>query len=96
MAEMSEERREYMRKYREARREAWSDVYTLTRDEKIALGLIKKPKPLAHLVHIVIPEHYGAQGMMWASRFIPESQLQYYQDNYPNLQVIERRDLCHT
>ena len=85
--------KDYQAQYRN---ETTNSVWKLTEQEKIALGIIKKPKPLGNMIHIVVPEHYGAQGMMWASRFIPESQLQYYQDNYPNLQVIERRDLCRT
>ena len=85
--------RKHNQKYRA---ENYSSVYTLTEKEKIALGIIKKPKPLKNLVHIVIPEHYGAKGVMWNSRFIPESQLQYYRDNYPNLQIIEGRDICQT
>ena len=65
------------------------DVYTLTEEEKIALGLIKKPKPLNGLIHIVIPVHYKAQGVMWESRFVTAGALEGWKEQYPNLEVVE-------
>lgn len=67
------------------------DVYTLTEEEKIALGLIKKPKPLNGLIHIVIPVHYGSHAVIWENRFVTKSALVAWKAQYPNLQVLEVR-----
>ena len=77
------------------RRENYVDIYTLTEDEKIRMGL-KKPKPLKGTIHIVIPIHYGVKGVQWQDRFVTPAALEGYKQQYPNLQIIEGRDLCHT
>ena len=70
------------------RRENYVDIYTLTEDEKIRMGL-KKPKPLKGTIHIVIPVHYGTQGLQWQDRFVTPAALPAWKAQYPNLEVIE-------
>lgn len=57
-------------------------------EEKISIGLIRKPEVLRDLVHIVIPVHYGSHGVIWESQFIDERQLELWQNAYPDLQVV--------
>lgn len=71
------------------RRENYVDVYTLTEEEKIRLGLIKQPKVLLHSTRIVIPCHYGASALWWESRFIEKGELDRWKAQYPNLEVID-------
>ena len=79
--------------FQQYRDETTNNVYELTEREKIAMGLIKKPKVLKDMVHIVIPEHYHAEGVIWQSRFIPEAELEWYKAQYPNMQIVEKRSL---
>ena len=53
--------------------------------------ILSKPAPLKDLIHIVIPEHYGAQGMYWASRFVTEAELEGYAAEFPNMQILDER-----
>lgn len=77
----------------EAAHRQTGEVYTLTEQEKEWLGL-KKPAPLKGTIHISIPVHYGGRALMWVDRFVTEGQLEGYKEQYPNLQIIERRDLA--
>ena len=38
---------------------------------------------------IVVPEHYGASGLIWQSHFVTEAALTLWIRQYPNLEVIE-------
>jgi len=60
----------------------------LTDQERIWLGL-KKPTPLKGTIHIVIPSHYGANGVIWEDRFVTENALVGWKEQYPNLQIIK-------
>lgn len=82
-------KREYNRQYQQEKRRETTDVFNLTEQEKINLGLIKKPKPVRDLIHIVVPEHYGASGLIWQSHFVTEAALTLWIRQYPNLEVIE-------
>lgn len=53
--------------------------------------IISKPAPLKDLIHIVIPEHYGSKGVMWASRFVTEGELEGYVHQYPNMQILDEK-----
>ena len=75
---------ETQRKYRED----YVNVYELTEDEKVRIGL-KKPKPLNGTIHIVIPVHYGTQGVQWQNRFVTPAELEGYKVRVPDLQIIE-------
>lgn len=70
-------------------REQYVDIYTLTPDERLRMGLIKKPKVLLHKLQIVIPVHYGSSGVWLESRFIEKAELAWWKQLYPNLEVIE-------
>ena len=85
---MAEELSEFYSSSRKSHPDVFG-VYNLTEKEKIALGLIKKPKPLKGLIHIVIPVHYKAQGVMWESRFVTAGALEGYREQYPNLEVVD-------
>lgn len=67
----------------------WGSTFVLTEKEKIRLGIIKKPEPLEGKIHVVIPEHYGAKGVIWVSRFINENQLDAFIAENPNLQILD-------
>ena len=69
----------------------WGSAFVLTEKEKIRLGIIKKPKPLAGLIQIVIPERYGFMGVMWASRFVTEAELEGYIHQFPNMQILDEK-----
>jgi hypothetical protein len=71
--------------------EEWRMIRQLRKEADITV--LKKPEPLKGNIHIVFPMHYGSQGMMWVDRFVTEGQLEGYKQQYPNLQIIERRDL---
>ena len=75
---------ETQRKYRED----YVNVYELTEDEKVRIGL-KKPQPLNGTIHIVIPVHYGAQGVQWQDRFVTPAALEGWKAQYPNMEVID-------
>lgn len=80
---------EYNREHnREYRRENYTGVYELTETEKLRMGL-KKPKPLKGNIHIVIPVHYGTQGVQWQDRFVTPASLEWYRQQYPNMEVID-------
>ena len=85
---MAEELSEFYSSSRKSHPDVFG-VYTLTEKEKIALGLIRRPKPLKGLIHIVIPVHYKAQGVMWESRFVTAGALDGWREQYPNLQIME-------
>lgn len=69
-------------------REIYHDVQTLTESEKIAMGLVKKPV-VKGTIHIVVPEHYGAKGVWWESRWVTPAELEVYKARVPDLQIIE-------
>lgn len=75
---------ETQRKYRED----YVNVYELTEDEKVRIGL-KKLQPLNGTIHIVIPVHYGPQGVQWQDRFVTPAALDGYRQQYPNMEVID-------
>lgn len=52
-----------------------------------------KPKKMDGMIRIVIPRHYGSQGMMWQSKYITPAELEWYKTLYPELQIIEGRRL---
>lgn len=64
-----------------------SGVYKLTDQEKVYLGL-KKPEPLKHLIHIVIPVHHTARAVVWESRFVSAASLPGWIKQYPNLEFV--------
>lgn len=72
------------------RRENYIDVRVPTEAEKIAMGLVKKPV-VKGTIHIVIPEHYGAKGVWWESRFVTEAQLDGYKAQYPDMQILDEK-----
>lgn len=89
---ISDKRKKYLHEYRQARKSEWSEVYTLTAQERRWLGLAR-PAPRHDLIRVVVPEHYGAAGVIWQSRFVPEAELEWYKGHYPNLQIVEKRSL---
>lgn len=70
------------------RRENYIDVRVPTEAEKIAMGLVKKPV-VKGTIHIVIPVHYGIQGVQWQDRFVTPASLEGYRQQYPNMEVID-------
>lgn len=82
-------REERLALWRERQKREWSEVYTLTESEKIALGLKKKPVPAKDLIRVVVPEHYGAAGVIWQSRYVTPAALEGLRAQYPNMEVIE-------
>lgn len=70
MAQSEERRKEYQKRYREMLHEEYRDDYTLTKEEKIQMGLIQKPSVLKGNIHIVIPVHYDSRSVWWESRFV--------------------------
>ena len=69
----------------------WGSAFMLTEKEKIRLGIIKKPAPLRGTIQIVIPVHYKAQGVMWASLFVTEAELEGYVHQFPNMQILDEK-----
>lgn len=84
-----QKKRDYNKEYQRRLRRDTVDVFTLTEEEKIRMGLIKKPAPLKGTIHIVVPEHYGASGLIWQSHFVTEAVLPAWKREYPNLEVID-------
>lgn len=70
-------------------------VYHLTERERINLGL-QQPAPLKGHIHIAIPVHYGSRAVTWESRFVTEGAYKGWLEQYPDLQIIEEKDLCKT
>ncbi len=70
-------------------REQYVDIYNLTPEERLRMGLIKKPKALLHKMQIVIPVHYGASALWWETRFIEAAELDRWKAQYPNMEVID-------
>lgn len=83
-----QKKRDYNKEYQRRLRRETVDVYTLTEDEKLRMGLIKKPAPLKGTIHIVIPVHHSSHGIIWESRFVTEKALEGWRHDYPNLEVI--------
>lgn len=83
------EKLEYNRRYAREYRKQLQGVRNLTDEEKQRLGLVKKPTPLRGTIHIVVPEHYGASGLIWQSHFVTEAALESWKREYPNLEVID-------
>ena len=69
-------------------RDMYLDIRTPTEAEKIAMGLVKKPV-MKGTIHIVVPEHYGAKGVWWESRWVTPTELEVYKVRVPDLQIIE-------
>lgn len=65
-----------------------ASAYQLTELEKEWLGLKKPVKPKGN-IQIVIPVHYGSHGVIWESRWVTSSELDWYEECYPNLQIID-------
>ena len=86
-------KKERLAYWREYSKKEWSEVYTLTESEKIALGLKKKPVPVKDLIRVVVPEHYGAAGVIWQSRNVTPAALEGLRAQYPNLEIVEGRSI---
>lgn len=89
---ISDKRKKYLKHYRAERGNELTDIYTLTAQERRWLGLAR-PAPRHDLIRVVVPEHYGAAGVIWQSRFIPEAELEWYRTHFPNMQIVEKRNL---
>lgn len=84
---VSESRKKYLKHYRAERGNELTDIYTLTAQERRWLGLAR-PAPRHDLIRVVVPEHYGASGVMWVSRWVPKLELDGLRKQYPNLEVM--------
>lgn len=71
--------------------EAGKYKYELSDQDKRILGKRDNPKPKK--LQIAIPLHYGVKGVWWESRIIPEEDLEHWQAEYPDLQIITERRL---
>lgn len=69
--------------------EEWRMIRQLRKEAEVAI--LKKPEPLEGKIHVVIPEHYGAEGVTWVSRFINENQLDAFVAEYPNMQILDEK-----
>lgn len=85
----NERNRIYQAKYRKENRDIYFNVFRLSDEDRLRMGLVKKPKPLRGTIHIVIPLHYGVKGMWWQSRFVTPAELEGYLLQYPNLQILD-------
>lgn len=65
-------------------------LYNLSDVEKIRLGL-KKPVAPKGTIHVVVPQHYGAKGVWWESRFVTEAELEGYVHQFPNMQILDEK-----
>lgn len=70
------------------RKKVFQDVYNLTDQEKVSLGL-KKPAPLRDLVHIVIPVHHSSHGVIWESRFVAVAAVPSWRSQYLEMEEVE-------
>ena len=84
---VSESRKKYLKHYRAERGHELTDIYTLTAQERRWLGLAR-PAPRHDLIRVVVPEHYGAAGVMWVSRWVPKLELDGLRKQYPNMEVM--------
>lgn len=69
--------------------EEWRMIRQMRKEADVVI--LKKPAPLEGTIHVVVPEHYGAKGLIWISRFINERQLEDYQAQYPSMQILDEK-----
>ena len=67
-----------------------SDVYSLTEDEKVWLGLKIRPVKRGNIL-IAVPVHYTSSSCEWHTEWISDLMLPKYRCVHPNLQVLEVR-----
>ena len=67
-----------------------SDVYSLTEDEKVWLGLKHRPIRKGNIL-IAVPVHYTSSSCEWHTEWISDFMLPKYRVVHPNLQVLEVR-----
>lgn len=79
-------------KRNEAAHSDTSNVYNLTEQEKIWLGLIKSPIRRGN-IRIAYPVHYSAASVVWKTTYTSDIMLPKWRVKYPNLQVLEVRRL---
>ena len=89
---VSESRKKYLKHYRAERGHELTDIYTLTAQERRWLGLAR-PAPRHDLIRVVVPEHYGAAGVIWQSRYVTPAALEGLRAQYPNLEIVEGRSI---
>ena len=89
---VSESRKTYLKHYRAERGNELTDIYTLTAQERRWLGLAR-PAPRHDLIRVVVPEHYGAAGVIWQSRYVTPAALEGLRAQYPNLEIVEGRSI---
>ena len=89
---VSESRKKYLKHYRAERGHELTDIYTLTAQERRWLGL-SRPAPRHDLIRVVVPEHYGAAGVIWQSRYVTPAALEGLRAQYPNLEIVEGRSI---
>lgn len=89
---ISDKRKKYLKHYRAERGNELTDIYTLTAQERRWLGLAR-PAPRHDLIRVVVPEHYGAAGVIWQSRFVTPAALEGLRAQYPNLEIVEGRSM---
>ena len=66
-----------------------SDVYKLTEDERVWLGLSKRKIPAKDMVKVVMPVHYSSHGVIWETVRVSKASLYELKAQYPNLEVIK-------
>ena len=65
-------------------------VYNLTEDEKVWLGLKRRPVKRGNIL-IAVPVHYTSSSCEWHTEWISDLMLPKYRVVHPNLQVLEVR-----
>lgn len=70
-----------------------TEAYEMTDEQKERAGLKPKKRSKEWHLRVAVPEHYDVRGVWWESRFITENELPSYLQQYPNLQIIYRREV---
>lgn len=65
-------------------------VYNLTEDEKVWLGLKRRPIRKGNIL-IAFPVHYTSSSCEWHTEWISDLMLPKYRCEHPDLQVLEVR-----
>ena len=65
-------------------------VYNLTEDEKVWLGLKRRPIRKGNIL-IAVPVHYTSSSCEWHTEWISDLMLPKYRCEHPDLQVLEVR-----
>lgn len=65
-------------------------VYNLTEDEKVWLGLKRRPIRKGNIL-IAVPVHYTSSSCEWHTEWVSDLMLPKYRVVHPNLQVLEVR-----